>query len=446
VTLSVIKDLLFEPAAVWGVASKLSQAAGAPLTALLVVIFFTPTIQGYYYSFASLLALQIFLELGLASVITTFSSHEWARLRLDGTGEASGDEQALKRLSGLALASFKWYLVGGFVLFGVLTVGGTAFLELHRESVDIEWRSPWLLLCAASAVSFVITPIWALLQGCGQIDEVYRFRFIDGVCKNVVLWSAIAAGAGLWSAGLSASFSVLFASLFLWMRHRRFLSSLLAVHGLLANWWSEVFPLQWRIAVSWVSGFFAFYLFTPALFYFDGPEAAGRMGITWTIVGGISALASTWAQTRAPRFAQLVADGKFHELDRQALHVGTVGVVVSLASGLAALGALAIAQIYLPGVAARFLPLGPIALFLAADVLHQISVVLSTYLRAFKREPFVVLSLILAVLIAGGTISLTPTLGPTGPAAAYLFAMIIGLIMATRIFTHARKEWTFPKP
>lgn len=444
-TLGVIKDLLSEPAAVWGVASKLSQAAAAPLTALLVVIFFTPTIQGYYYSFASLLALQIFLELGLASVITTFSSHEWVRLRLDGTGKASGDEQALKRLSGLALASFKWYLVGGFVLFGVLAVGGTAFLGLHRESIDTEWRSPWLLLCAASAMSFAITPTWALLQGCGQIDQVYRFRFIDGIGKNIVLWGAIAAGAGLWSAGASALFSVLFASCFLWTRHRRFLEPLLARSGLSVNWWSEVFPLQWRIAVSWVSGFFAFSLFTPALFYFDGPEAAGRMGITWTIVGGISALASTWAQTRAPRFAQLVADRKFRELDQQALHVGTAGVVVSVVSGLTALGAVAVAQIYLPNVAARFLPIFPIALFLAADVLHQISVVLSTYLRAFKREPFMTLSLVLAVLIAVGTISSIPTFGPTGPALAYLFAMIVGLAMATRIFIRARREWTFPR-
>ena len=444
-TLKVIRELLFETAAIWGIASKLSQAAAAPLTAFLIVVFFTPTIQGFYYSFASLLALQIFLELGLATVITTFSSHEWARLRLDSSGKASGDEQALQRLSGLALTSFKWYLAGGFVLFGVLAIVGTSFLGLREEGVDIPWRSPWLLLCGASAVSFAITPIWALLQGCGQIDEVYRYRFVDGVGRNIVLWGTISAGAGLWSAGASASFSVLFASVFLWTRHRRFLGSLLAVPGQSIGWWREIFPLQWKIAVSWMSGFFAFYLFTPVLFYFEGPEAAGRMGITWAIVSGISGLASTWAQTRAPRFAQLVAERKFREMDRQALHVGTLGTLVSLASGLVAVGALAAAQVYWPSIADRFLPIGPVAAFLGADILHQISVVQSTYLRAFKREPFMLLSVVLAVLIAGGTISLSPILGPAGPAVAYLFAQTIGLLLATRIFIHARRQWTFPR-
>lgn len=442
-----MKDSLFEGAAAWGVAGKIAQAAAAPVTAFLILVFFTPTIQGYYYSFASLLALQIFLELGLATVITTFSSHEWARLRLDASGGVIGDEDALKRLSGLALASFRWYLVAGLVLLGILVLGGTFFLGIRNEGASVGWQTPWLLLCIASALAFPLTPIWALLQGCGQINEVYRYRFVDSLGRSIVLWSSIAAGAGLWSAGLTALFSVLLAAGFLWLRYRKLLASLLAgfESSFSMNWWQEVFPLQWRIAVSWISGFFAFYLFTPAMFYFEGPEVAGRMGITWVVASGISGLASTWAQARAPGFAQLVADRRFEELDRQAIQTGTIGVAVSLASGLAAIGALVIAQIFLPNVAARFLPLGPVVLFLASDVLHQISVTQSTYLRAFKREPFMVLSLVFGALIAAGTVMLTPTVGVMGPAISYLVAMIVGLAMATRIFLRARKEWTFPR-
>jgi hypothetical protein len=445
VNLTLLKGLLFETAAVWGIAGKLAQAAAAPVSAILIVIFFTPKIQGYYYSFASLLALQIFLELGLATVITIFSSHEWVRLRFDDDGTVAGEELALRRLSSLAWASFRWYLTAGLVLFGVLAVGGSFFLGIREEGAGVAWRYPWLLLCIASALTFSFTPIWALLQGCGQIDQVYRYRFVDGLGRNFVLWSAIAAGLGLWSAGLAALFSVLLATLFLWVRYRRFLGSLLVHSTSSVNWWQEVFPLQWRIAVSWISGFFAFYLFTPVMFYFEGPEAAGQMGITWAIVSGISALASTWAQTRAPLFAQLVAGRKYDELDRQAIQVGAIGVALSLACGLAAIGGLAVLQYSSPSIAARFLPLGPVILFLAADVLHQISVAQSTYLRAFKREPFVVLSLVLGALIAGGTILLTRMIGSEGPAISYILAMMVGLAMATRIFVRARREWTFPR-
>jgi len=445
--LTFVKNFLFETATAWSMAGKITQGIAAPVTAVLILVSFTPTVQGYHYSFASLLALQIFLELGLATVIPTFSSHEWVRLRLDGRGRVVGDGNALKRLSSLALASFRWYLVAGLILFGVLGLGGTFFLGIRDEGANVGWRTPWLLLCAASVLTFSLTPIWALLQGCGQIGEVYRYKFVESLGKNIVLWSSITAGAGLWSAGLSGLFSALLAACFLWVRYRRFLASLLAgfESSPSVNWWQEVFPLQWRIAVSWVSGFFAFYLFTPAIFYFQGPEAAGQMGITWAIVGGISGLASTWAQIRAPQFAQLVADRRFEELDRRAIQTGTFGVAFSFACGLAAIGALAIAQIYSPSTAARFLPLGPVILFLASDVLHQISVTQSTYLRAFKREPFMVLSVVFGALIAAGTILLTPTVGVRGPAISYLVATIIGLAIATRIFLRARREWTFPR-
>jgi hypothetical protein len=445
---ALVKESLFESAAVWSVAGKITQAAAAPITAALILISFTPTVQGFYYSFASLLALQIFLELGLATVITTFSSHEWVRLRLDDNGRVVGDANALGRLSGLSLAAFRWYLAAGSILIGVLALGGTFFLNTRAEGAGVQWQAPWLLLCAASVLTFSLTPIWALLQGCGQVNEVYRYRFIDGLGKNIVLCVSIATGAGLWSAGLSTLFSAVLAACFLWGRHRKFLSSLISGRdpAYSVNWWREVFPVQWRIAVSWMSGFFAFYLFTPAIFFFEGPAAAGQMGITWAITGGLSALASTWSQTRAPQFAQLVADRKFEELDRQAMQTGTIGVSVSVACGLAAIGALALSQAYFPAIAARFLPLGPVALFLASDVLHQVSVVQSTYLRAFKQEPFMVLSLIIGVLVGLGTIFLTPVIGVTGPAISYQIAMIVGLVVATRIFLRAREEWTFPRP
>jgi hypothetical protein len=443
-----MKESLFETAAVWSVAGKITQAVAALVTAALILVSFTPTVQGYHYSFASLLALQIFLELGLATVVTTFSSHEWVRLRLDDSGRVGGDRHALGRLSGLALASFRWYLLAGFILFGVLALGGTFFLSTRDEGTGVGWQTPWLLLCAASVLTFSLTPLWALLQGCGQVNEVYRYRFIDGLGKNVVLCASIAAGAGLWSAGLTALFSAALAACFLWVRHRQFFASLIA--GLeptySVNWRREVFPVQWRIGVSWISGFFAFYLFTPAIFFFEGPAAAGQMGITWAIVSGLSALASTWAQTRTPQFAHLVADRKFGELDRMAMQTGTIGVAVSLACGLVGVGALATAQIYFPDVAARFLPLGPVALFLASDVPHQVSVVQSTYLRAFKREPFMILSVVIGALIAVGTVLLTPAIGVTGPAISYQVAMIVGLAMATRIFLRARKEWAFLRP
>src|SRR5258708_34562910 len=125
--------------------------------------------------------------------------------------------------------------------------------------------------------------------------------------------------------------------------------------------------------------------------------------------------------------------------------MGCIGLAVCPAGGLAAMGALVVLKDYSRGSAASFFRFGPAVLFLGSDVLHQISVTQATYLRAFKREPFMILSVVFGAVIAAGTILLTPAMGVMGPAISYLTAMIIGLAMATRIFLRARKEWTFPR-
>ena len=56
------------------------QVIAGPISILLVTKFFSLEEQGFYYTFASILALQVFFELGLAFVIMQFSSHEFATL------------------------------------------------------------------------------------------------------------------------------------------------------------------------------------------------------------------------------------------------------------------------------------------------------------------------------------------------------------------------------
>ena len=48
----------------------------------LVAHFLSPELQGYYYTFNSLIALQVFAELGLNFAIIQFASHEMAQLTL----------------------------------------------------------------------------------------------------------------------------------------------------------------------------------------------------------------------------------------------------------------------------------------------------------------------------------------------------------------------------
>lgn len=441
----MLKETLADRAALYGLAAKIFQGVAGLITAILVLRYFSPAVQGFYYTFANVLALQIFLELGLSAVVTTFAAHEWAKLSLDSAGAIRGDQRALSRLRSLTRKVIRWYLIGAVLLSVLLIVVGLWFFSSRDDVGAVTWRYPWIAMCLLTVVNFMLTPIWALLTGCGQLVTLNAFRMVDIFIRYGVLWICIALGASLWSAVGASAVSTVVGCGFLAIRYRRFFGALTetAANGDF-NWLKELAPLQFRIAVSWISGYFAFSLFAPSMFYFHGAEDAGRMGMTWAFIGGLSGIAGSWLQVQTPKFSMMVARTEFPALDLAAWRTALIGIAVFSVGGAFGLGALLLLDMYRPDLASRFIPLGPIMVFLIAEVLHQVSMVQSTYLRAFKREPFLGVSVTSGLVIGSGTLLLTPGFGAYGPAVSYLAGVVIALIWGTFTFVRCRKQWTAP--
>ena len=67
----------------YGVSSAFIQVFSSPITILLIVKYLSPESQGFYYTFASLIALQTYVELGMSVVVVNTASHEWSKLSID---------------------------------------------------------------------------------------------------------------------------------------------------------------------------------------------------------------------------------------------------------------------------------------------------------------------------------------------------------------------------
>ena len=445
--ISFIRSQLGDRAITSGLIAKVVQGVAGPISALLILVYFAPELQGYYYTFSSLLALQIFVELGLSTAITVFAGHEWAGLTLDAAGRVTGRPESRRRLAALVQKALRWYLISACVLIAILIVAGLFLLGgTTTAAVKVSWVAPWLALCAVSAATLALTPGWAVLLGCGQVAQVNGYRAIETVGRSLVLWTAIIGGAQLWSLVISAAFSLGFALFFLgWIYRRFFLDLLREIDTSALAWKREVLPLQVRYALSWVSGYFAFSIFTPVTFYFLGPVAAGKMGMSWAIVSGLSGLAATWIQARAPSFAPLVAQRAFDALDRLARQTARIAFAVAALSTAGAVVALLVLEAFRPDLAARLLPVSLLATFLLAEMFHQISMVQSSYLRAFKEEPFLVVSTVSGITIGGGTVLLTGLIGEAGPPISYLVGILMACVWGSWIFVKNWRKWTFPR-
>ena len=412
----------------------------------LVVVghYLTPGEQGYYYTFASLLALQVFAEMGLANVILQFVSHEAAHLEITPTGIVDGPIQARSRLASVLRFSLGWYVVAAGVLaVALIPIGFLFFANFSDGQATVFWELPWICTVLASAGILLVTPIPALLEGCGMVAEVARYRLLQAVAANVALWIAILSGAGLAAAAVFATTNLIVMVAWLATKYRHLIMELLTANGSeTIDWRNEIWPYQWRIAISWLCGYFIFQIFTPLVFAFHGPVQAGRMGMSLTLAAAVSAVGLSWLSTRAPQFGALVSLRRFDELDaiffrsmKQAISVSAFGACIVAAMGV-------LVHVGHHPFANRILPPWPLACLLLANVVNLVVAAEAMYLRAFKEEPFLVVSMTNAALTALVASILAWVGSATEIAFGYLMInTLVGLGLGTWVFRSKRRQW-----
>jgi hypothetical protein len=423
------------------------SALAGPVTFLFVAHFLRPEEQGYYYTFGSILALQVFFELGLAYVIMQSVSHEKAHL--DWTPDDArvvGDPVSKIRLASLLRLALKWYAVVAILVTAVLIPAGFWFFTSSpADGAAVAWRIPWLLLVALTALNLVVTPFVGVLEGCGKVSEMASIHARQAILGSLAVWIGLAAGLQLYVGPLVSFVSASVVIVTLLRRRRTFFGDLLKTEvpaGEGVSWRREILPFQWKISLSWLSGFFIFQLANPVLFRYHGAVEAGRMGMTMRIIESITALAFAWVSTKSAPFGSYIARREFGTLDVVFRKAALQSVAVMTLGGISVIALYHIAKA--AGVFYVDRLVGPLALyFLVANaVVNCIIFSQAIYLRAHKQEPFLINSLIGAILIPAVMYFLGRPYGAVGISAGVLAAgLVVGLPLATWIFYKKRREW-----
>jgi len=439
------KSLEIDRAVFFAIVGKIWSLSAGLVTTLLIAVFFSPDLQGYYYTFQAVLAVQAIAELGLGSVLTYYASHEWAKLALDRDGDVTGDAEALSRLVSLGRFSLKWYLVASAIVTLVLATGGLLFFGTAGEP-GFSWKAPWIVLCVVTGLNLCAVPVWALLEGCNQVSHVYRYRIVQYVASSVAAWVAIYVGAGLWVASVIGLAGLLAMTATAGRRYGRLIRTILLARpkGPRLSWRTDIWPMQWRVAISWVGGYFIFSLFAPVLFHYQGPVVAGQMGMTWVLVGALMPVASSWITPKAPLFGILIAQQRYAELDRLFWRI-TLSVIAVTAAGAFGIWVLVFSLNHLHHtLAARLLPPATTAYMLLGTVIVCASLPMSTYLRAHKKEPLMGLSVVSGVLTGIAVVVLGKYYSADGVAIGYLAVMATVTPFVALIWHRRRAEWHAP--
>ena len=414
------------------------------ITVGLIARFLSPEQQGYYYTFGSLIALQIVFELGFSFVILQMASHERAHLTISSDGAISGDGAAHARLASVLQKTLRWYTSAALLLAVFLLTTGSHFFATHQHgNVQVFWHGPWYAAALAATLTFQLDPILSFMEGCGFVPNVARVRLFQAITGSVLAWITLGIHQGLFAPAMIIAGNAVVASIWL-IKKKSLLLPLLRfpVGPHRIHWMREVWPFQWRIAVSWLCGYFIFQLYNPVLFAYQGAIVAGQMGMSLSLANALQSVSVSWINTKAAPFGAMIARREFEELDqiffrslRQAFGVCTAGAltICSLAYYLNW------AHI---SFAKRLLPPAPLSILLFTALLNIIIFGEATYLRAHKQEKFLLNSVLGAILMGLSTWLLGKYYSAPGVViGSLLIAIFMGLPLGTYTFIKYRRLW-----
>lgn len=413
-----------------------------PMTLFLIASHLKPEEQGFYYTFGSILGLQVFFELGLGYVLAQCVSHETADLHWTAKGILEGNPSSKSRLAALLKLSLRWYMGTAFLM--VLTVGMAGFHFFSSgPSLGVHWRVPWLWLVCTTCLNFITIPICAVIEGSGLVAQAASLRTSAAVLSTVALWTSLVCRAALLANPVVNTVVLLRSTWFLW-GYRRGIRDLLGTQSSASglSWRRDIWPFQWKVSISWLSSYLIFQTFNPILFRFHGPQAAGQMGMTLSLATAPASIGVAWLSTKIPVFGKYAALRDYAHLDRAWL----LATFQSLVVVVCAYGCMAVFVAWLfvtrHPYASRILPPIALGLLAASYMIAHVIFCLTTYLRAHKEDPFYVLSGASAVLIAGSSLLLGRRYGAEGICVGlFTVNLVFVLPVAYSIFLRKRKLW-----
>jgi len=439
----LLNRLEIDRATFYGIASRYWKLFAGPITLLLMAEYFTLEVQGFYYLFSGIIALQTYFELAFPGAIITTASHQWTALRLDEDGKIVGDADHLSRLTDLMRGSAAIF-VGSGIAFG-LVAGGIGWSMFMREPSGalLDWQWPWVCLITLAALAFSLNPFLAVLEGCDQVRGVYKMQLAREVLGNLIVWGSMIAGAQLWVPVSVMAMRLLIEGGLVFVTYRSFFS--VFRHGPAAarlNWKQDVLPFQSRLFIRGVFAFLRSDIMLLLIFSVHEAVPAGQFGATFTTLMSVRLACSSWVRSRVPHLGSLIKRRDYREVDRIFFRVGAIALAMMAAMGSAVCVVIALLGWADFSFAERFttpLTAALLAIGMWATLAKEFQWM---YLHAHGRSPYLLYS-ILGSLVCGTVIlSLGVPYAALGCSAAYAAMQVFVFLPAsTFAFVKLRRQW-----
>lgn len=366
---------------------RLWQGLSGLVTTFILISYLSKDYQGWYYTFISISAVYSLFDLGLSSVLSQNSSHFFAKLSWHFKGRVSGrDSNKFLQFVSIAIDQYKKLSFVFFVLIAPL--GIILFLNNPKSFWPLnEWLSPWIFLIFVTSLNLLLIPYFSILEGSGKIREISKLRLIYNVIGSFGVWFFLILYPSLWIVTIPPLVALILSIQWLYKNKFYFLLNSFKKNHASFSWNKEIWPLQWRVGIVSLSAYLSSQIFTPILFYINGPVVAGQMGLSLAIANMLGIISQSLIVYRIPEMTKIASLSNHADFAKSFMQNFLMSLLLYL------LGALLIIFFYMNYLPVyfheRFLDIDLFIGVLVIVFLNHISLAISMYLRCYRTEPLV---------------------------------------------------------
>jgi hypothetical protein len=142
----------------------------------------------------------------------------------------------------------------------------------------------------------------SFIEGCNSVGEVQKIRFLISFFTVISTVCLLFLGTELYALAISLFIGALSGTSLIFYRYINMLKQLYNLSlNLVHNWKKEILPLVGKYAISWISGYFIFSIFTPIAFHYYGTIQSGQVGLSIAVCTAIFGIANIWMTIIIPK-------------------------------------------------------------------------------------------------------------------------------------------------
>lgn len=390
---------------------------------------------GRIYTLISLAGAASLFELGLSTLVLQRASQV---TREEGwkPRDPTGSHALIKPFLGHYLV-----LIGvqALLLLAVLLPAGLwMIVGVFKEPLIGTGAIAWALACLVLALGLPTALVLSTLEGLGQLAVVAKVRAIQALTSLLALNLSLFWGVGYPAVAIQLSCALAVGWLALWVLNGPFVALVVRQAS-----WQLVrarvkldWPFQWRLSLSFLSGYFSNQAWVVAISLTGAVALAGHIAMTLQVLNAMVGFAMTPIAARLATLSALAqpdSSGDYHKLTlvliRQAVLIFLV-MLAALAIGYAS------AEFFVPEIKGRLLPTGPLVVILICAPMVLCLSALTLLNQSLGRDDLFIVSLFRVVAPLSALAILGDDLGAWSFSLSFAAILLMSLLVGLKI--HSR--------